>query len=161
MILDEPAVRAIADLLGSEVHKAPFEVPKLDRGHEGQPATAPGPVFQVSIRKPGAGRAAADHPLAIPESRRRAPWSVLLDPAGNNVSGALPWSGGAFPPRRPVGVPVCLSQGTCRPGRIGRLGQDVEQVTQGITEATSPEFLRMSLTNNHPHLRAGGRRKEP
>jgi len=50
VILDEPAVRAIADLLGSEVHKAPFEVPKLDRGHEGQPATAPGPVFQVSIR---------------------------------------------------------------------------------------------------------------
>jgi hypothetical protein len=50
MILDETAVRAIADLLGSEVHKAPFEVPKLDRGHEGQPATELGPVFQVSIR---------------------------------------------------------------------------------------------------------------
>jgi hypothetical protein len=50
VILDEPAVRAIADLLGSEVHKAPFEVPKLGRGHEGQPATESGPVFQVSIR---------------------------------------------------------------------------------------------------------------
>jgi hypothetical protein len=50
VILDEPAVRAIADLLGSEVHTAPFEVPKLGRGHEGQPATESGPVFQVSIR---------------------------------------------------------------------------------------------------------------
>ena len=50
MIFDEPAVRAIADLLGSELHNAPFEVPKLDRGHEGQVATEPGPVFQMSIR---------------------------------------------------------------------------------------------------------------
>jgi hypothetical protein len=50
VIFDEPAVRAIADLLGSEIQKAPFEVPKLDRGHEGQPATEQGPVFQVSIR---------------------------------------------------------------------------------------------------------------
>ena len=50
MILDEPAVRAIADLLGSEVHTAPFEVRKLGRGHEGQPATEPGPVFQMSVR---------------------------------------------------------------------------------------------------------------
>jgi hypothetical protein len=50
VILDEPAVRGIADLLGSEVHKAPFEVPKLGRGHEGQPATESGPVFQMSVR---------------------------------------------------------------------------------------------------------------
>ena len=50
MILDEPAVRAIADLLGSEARNAPFEVPKLGRGHEGQPATKPGPVFQMSVR---------------------------------------------------------------------------------------------------------------
>jgi hypothetical protein len=50
VIFDEPAVRAIADLLGSEVHRAPFEVPKLDGGHERQPATEAGPVFQMSIR---------------------------------------------------------------------------------------------------------------
>ncbi len=50
MTFDEPAVRAIADLLGSEARKAPFEVPKLGSGHKGQPATKRGPVFQMSVR---------------------------------------------------------------------------------------------------------------
>jgi hypothetical protein len=48
---DEDAVHAVAELLGAEARKAPFEVPKLPPGLEGQPATdKPGPVFQMSVR---------------------------------------------------------------------------------------------------------------
>ncbi len=51
MTFDEDAVHAIAELLGAEARKAPFEVPKLPPGREGQPATdKPGPVFQMSVR---------------------------------------------------------------------------------------------------------------
>ena len=51
MTFDEDAVHAIAELLGTEARKAPFEVPKLPPGLEGQPATdKPGPVFQMSVR---------------------------------------------------------------------------------------------------------------
>ena len=50
MTFDEDAVHAIAELLGAEARKAPFEVPKLPPGLEGQPATdKPGPVFQMSV----------------------------------------------------------------------------------------------------------------
>ncbi len=51
MTFDEDAVHAIAELLGAEARKAPFQVPKLPPGFEGQPATdKPGPVFQMSVR---------------------------------------------------------------------------------------------------------------
>ena len=51
MTFDEDTVHAIAELLGAEARKAPFEVPKLPPGREGQLATdKPGPVFQMSVR---------------------------------------------------------------------------------------------------------------
>ncbi len=51
MTFDEDAVHAIAELLGTEARKAPFEVPKLPPGREGKPAgVKPGPVFQMSVR---------------------------------------------------------------------------------------------------------------
>ena len=50
MTFDEDTVHAIAELLGAEARKAPFEVPKLPPGRESQPATdKPGPVFQMSV----------------------------------------------------------------------------------------------------------------
>ena len=50
MTFDEDAVHAIAELLGAEARKAPFQMPKLPPGREGQPATdKPGPVFQMSV----------------------------------------------------------------------------------------------------------------
>jgi len=56
MTFDEDAVHAIAELLGTEARKAPFEVPKLPPGLEGQPATdKPGPVFQMSFRPDQSG----------------------------------------------------------------------------------------------------------
>ncbi len=56
MTFDEAAVHAIAELLGAEARKAPFEVPKLPPGLEGQPATdKPGPVFQMSVRPDQSG----------------------------------------------------------------------------------------------------------
>ena len=111
-----------ANLLGSEARKAPFEVPKLDPGHKGQPATKPGPVFQMSLRSQE-----LDDPLLLTlwpslgrvDVRLGRPYWALQ---GDNLSGTLPWSRGALPSRRPVGVPVRLSQGTCRPSRIARLG---------------------------------------
>ncbi len=51
MTFDEAAVHAIAELLGAEARKAPFEVPKLPPGVEGQPATAKAePVYQMTMQ---------------------------------------------------------------------------------------------------------------
>ncbi len=51
MTFDEAAVHAIAELLGAEARKAPFEVPKLPPGRKGKPAgVKPGPVFQMRVR---------------------------------------------------------------------------------------------------------------
>ena len=50
MTFDEDAVHSIAELLGAEARKAPFEVPKLPPGREGKPAgVKAGPVFQMSV----------------------------------------------------------------------------------------------------------------
>ncbi len=49
MTFDEDAVHAIAELLGAEARKAPFEVPKLPPGRQAA-AVKPGPVFQMSVR---------------------------------------------------------------------------------------------------------------
>jgi hypothetical protein len=51
---DEAAVHAIAELLGAEARKAPFEVPKLPPGREAS-AVKPGPVFQMSVRPDQSG----------------------------------------------------------------------------------------------------------
>ena len=51
MTFDEAAVDAIAELLGVEARKAPFEVPKLPTGREGQPATEKAePVYQMTMQ---------------------------------------------------------------------------------------------------------------
>ena len=51
MTFDEAAVDAVAELLGAEARKAPFEVPKLPPGREGQPPTAKAePVFQMTMQ---------------------------------------------------------------------------------------------------------------
>src|SRR3990170_169176 len=47
---DEASVEAIAGLFGVEARKAPFEVPKLPPGAEGQPATEKAaPVYQMTV----------------------------------------------------------------------------------------------------------------
>ena len=46
---DETTIDAIAGLLGVEARKAPFEVPKLPPGAEGQPATQKAPVYQITL----------------------------------------------------------------------------------------------------------------
>lgn len=46
---DETTVEAIAGLLGVEARKAPFEVPKLPAGAEGQAATQRAPVYQMTV----------------------------------------------------------------------------------------------------------------
>ncbi len=54
MTFDEDAVHAIAELLGAEARKAPFEVPKLPPGRQAA-AVKPGPVFQMSVRPDQSG----------------------------------------------------------------------------------------------------------
>ena len=49
MTFDETTVEAIAALFGVEARKAPFEVPKLPSGAEGQPATRKAPVYQMTV----------------------------------------------------------------------------------------------------------------
>ena len=49
MTFDETTVEAVAGLLGVEARKAPFEVPKLPAGAEGQPATEKAPVYQMTV----------------------------------------------------------------------------------------------------------------
>ncbi len=50
MTFDEAAVDAIAELLGADARKAPFQVPKLPPGVEGQPPTEKAePVFQLTM----------------------------------------------------------------------------------------------------------------
>jgi len=46
---DASTVEAIAALLGVDARKAPFEVPKLPSGAEGQPATQKAPVYQMTV----------------------------------------------------------------------------------------------------------------
>ena len=46
---DETTVQAIAALLGADARKAPFEVPKLPPGAQGQPATQKAPVYQMTV----------------------------------------------------------------------------------------------------------------
>ena len=46
---DETTVEAIAALLGADARKAPFEVPKLPPGAQGQPATQKAPVYQMTV----------------------------------------------------------------------------------------------------------------
>ena len=46
---DETTVQAIAALLGADARKAPFEVPKLPPGAQGQPATQKAPVYQMTL----------------------------------------------------------------------------------------------------------------
>jgi hypothetical protein len=46
---DESTVEAIAALFGVDARKAPFEVPKLPSGAEGQPATQKAPVYQMTV----------------------------------------------------------------------------------------------------------------
>ena len=46
---DETTVEAIAALLGVAARKAPFQVPKLPAGTEGQPATQKAPVYQMTV----------------------------------------------------------------------------------------------------------------
>lgn len=50
MTFDDPSVEAIARLLGAELRQAPFEVPKLPPGVEGQPPTErAAPVYQLTM----------------------------------------------------------------------------------------------------------------
>ena len=49
MTFDETTVEAVAGLLGVEARKAPFEVPKLPPGAQGQPATEKAPVYQIAL----------------------------------------------------------------------------------------------------------------
>ena len=49
MTFDETTVEAIAGLLGVEARKAPFEVPKLPPGVEGQPPMEKAPVYQMTV----------------------------------------------------------------------------------------------------------------
>ena len=47
---DETTVEAVAALFGVDARKAPFEVPKLPAGTEGQPATEKAaPVYQMTV----------------------------------------------------------------------------------------------------------------
>ena len=46
---DESTIDAIAALLGVDARKAPFQVPKLPPGTEGQPATEKAPVYQMTV----------------------------------------------------------------------------------------------------------------
>ena len=46
---DESTVEAIAALFGVDARKAPFEVPKLPPGAEGQPAPQKAPVYQMTV----------------------------------------------------------------------------------------------------------------
>ena len=46
---DASTVDAIAGLLGVEARKAPFQVPKLPPGAQGQPATEKAPVYQMTF----------------------------------------------------------------------------------------------------------------
>ncbi len=52
MLLSNPeAPQVIASLLGARARPAPFQVPALPAGLEGQPASAePAPVFQIAMR---------------------------------------------------------------------------------------------------------------
>ena len=50
MTFDETTVDAIAGLLGAEARRAPFDVPKLPPGREGQPPTEKAePVYQMTV----------------------------------------------------------------------------------------------------------------
>ncbi len=50
MLLTDPeAPNAIAGLLGARIDKAPFQVPRLPPGLQGQPPTEQGPVFQMTL----------------------------------------------------------------------------------------------------------------
>ncbi|KKK65906.1 hypothetical protein LCGC14_2969440 [marine sediment metagenome] len=54
---DETTVDAIAGLLGAEARRAPFDVPKLPPGREGQPPTEKAePVYQMTVPSRGASR---------------------------------------------------------------------------------------------------------
>ena len=53
---DETTVEAIAALLGVDARNAPFEVPKLPSGAEGQPATEKAPVYQITLPSAELGR---------------------------------------------------------------------------------------------------------
>src|SRR3970040_2036075 len=46
---DETTVEAIAALLGAGAREAPFQVPKLPPGAQGQPATEKAPVYQITL----------------------------------------------------------------------------------------------------------------
>ena len=58
MLLTDPqAARAIAKLLGTRARKAPFQVPCLPEGREGQPATASAePVYQMTLQSQELGQ---------------------------------------------------------------------------------------------------------
>ena len=49
MTFNEASVDAIAGLFGVEARQAPFEVPKLPPGTEGQPPTERAPVYQMTV----------------------------------------------------------------------------------------------------------------
>jgi hypothetical protein len=53
---DETTVEAIAGLLGVAARKAPFEVPKLPPGAEGQPPIEKAPVYQMTVPSAEHGR---------------------------------------------------------------------------------------------------------
>ncbi|MBI1886038.1 MAG: hypothetical protein HYS09_06995 [Chloroflexi bacterium] len=58
MLLSDPdAPKAIAKLLGGRLRKAPFEVPRLPAGPEGQPPTQKRePVYQITLDSRELGR---------------------------------------------------------------------------------------------------------
>ena len=49
LLTDPDAPQAIAHLLGASVERAPFQVPRLPEGRQGQPPTEQGPVYQMSL----------------------------------------------------------------------------------------------------------------
>lgn len=58
MLLSDPgAVDAIAEILHTTVEKAPFEVPRLPEGKEGQPSTDKAePVYQMALHSQELGQ---------------------------------------------------------------------------------------------------------
>jgi len=56
LLSDVQAPRAIAKLLGTRVRKAPFQVPRLPQGLEGQPPTEQAPVYQMTLHSEELGQ---------------------------------------------------------------------------------------------------------
>ncbi|MFQ6020040.1 MAG: hypothetical protein ACE5KW_04715 [Dehalococcoidia bacterium] len=67
MLLSDPgAVDAIAQVLNTKAEKAPFEVPSLPEGSEGQPPTdKPEPVYQMTLRSEDLGPRPGRQPLLV------------------------------------------------------------------------------------------------